>query len=276
MKTLILSDLHLGSGSSRAGNMLEDLRRVAGGFDRVILNGDTLDRYESPEYQIAAPWLRAVKDALQCGGGGPELLAGNHDPAISNEHYVYLSDSATLVFHGDCIADCTHPSREEDRTLMAAMGEKWSALGERPRRFKDLVHVYREVQRRHLKDHIRVCEPKSVPRYLFNVFFPPQKPFHIVRYWYRMPGLAARIAATFDQPVRNIVIGHSHFGGTWLKHGINVYNTGSFMPISRPYAAVEADGKLSFQRLDTWLRSHATTVHLPRPAEAAAAPRVNA
>ena len=45
MRTLILSDFHLGIPASRVHDLLEDIRALALQYDRVILNGDTLDRY---------------------------------------------------------------------------------------------------------------------------------------------------------------------------------------------------------------------------------------
>src|SRR5262245_51051407 len=139
MKTLILSDLHLGPECSSAGKYLDDLRGFARNFDRVILNGDTLDRCDPDVCQPRTDLLlKDVRAACASRNGPPEFFTGNHDPFISKTDYTYLEDSATLVFHGDCIADCTHPTKPEEQRLSAHLAQHWAGLGGRPARFTDL------------------------------------------------------------------------------------------------------------------------------------------
>ena len=263
MNVLILSDLHLGSPASRCESMLGDIRHLARRFKRVILNGDTLDRYEAPNaHARAADLIRNAREACCPGDGGVEILTGNHDPAISDRHWVYLPESQSLVFHGDCVADCTHPYKREDQALSASMQAAWDKVGGRPERFLDLVDVYRQVQAEHLKHHLTACEPRTFFDYLRLVLIPPHKPLYILRYWYRAPRLAAQLGRNFDQPVRNVVVGHSHRAGQWRFGDITVHNTGAFMPLAAPHAAVEVNGKLHLHRLTDLLRTH-QTVSMP-------------
>src|ERR1700759_4263513 len=102
MRTLILSDLHLASRSSRAKAHLSALERLCREFDRVILNGDTLDRYEcagacaeNDRFAAQVPHLFASRS------GPPEILCGNHDSGLSERNWIYLEASQTLIFHGD-------------------------------------------------------------------------------------------------------------------------------------------------------------------------------
>ncbi len=239
MKTLILSDLHLGTDTSCSKKYLDGLRGLARQFDRVILNGDTFDRFDPDQRcEGTRQLLRDVRDACTSRSGPPTMLTGNHDPFISDTHWVYLPQSATLVFHGDCIADCTHPTKPEEQTLAAAMAQQWIKLGGRPDRFLDLIDVHRRVQGQFLRENPPICEPRKVLRYLLAACFPPQRPLHVLRYWYRAPGAVGRLASTFDQPVRNAVFGHTHRPGRWQTGTVTVFNTGSFMPLSRPYAVI--------------------------------------
>jgi UDP-2,3-diacylglucosamine pyrophosphatase LpxH len=76
MKTLILSDLHLGSKHSQPEQILHTLQREA--FDRLILNGDTIHNLNLRKLK-AADWR--VIDKLRDLGRTRELilLRGNHD-----------------------------------------------------------------------------------------------------------------------------------------------------------------------------------------------------
>ena len=257
MKTLILSDLHLGTKASSAGNLLEGIRRLAREHDTVILNGDTLDRFETPGCESNSErHLCDIMDACSSRNGLPEILTGNHDPAISDRQWHYIAQSATLIFHGDCIADCTHPSKQFEQILAARLGEYWAELGGRPTRFVELVDKHRRVQADTARANPPVREPKSKFHYLLHAFFPPQKSIHVLSYWRNAPKLAAALGATFEKPVRNVVLGHTHRPGQWCINGCNVFNTGSFMPMSKPYAFVSDGHKVSHLPLLPLLRSH--------------------
>jgi len=261
MKTLILSDLHLGSDASSSRCALDDIRRLARQSDRVILNGDTLDRYEAIDCEPrAAGLIEEVTEACGSRNGPPEMIAGNHDPALSNEHWLYLEESRTLVFHGDCIADWTHPTRLADQILARRMAARWKELGGRPNTFTQLNSEYRSVQAAHALEHPPIRHQEGGLAYVLSILFPPKKPIDILKYWWKAPGLAAQIARTFERPVQNVVVGHSHHSGRWQIDGINVMNTGSFMPLSAPYAVLAEGPILTFQPLRTLLKTARTTL----------------
>jgi len=259
VKILVLSDFHLGIPASGMGALLGSIRHLARQYDRVILNGDTLDRYEAPHCTSnAEALLKDVLDACQSRCGPPELLMGNHDPAISELQWVYLEQSLTLIFHGDCIADCTHPTKREEQALAAVLRERWSQLGGRPKSFMELSDIFRRTQAQHLREHPMAREPRGKLAYLASVILPPQKPFHILQYWRRAPRLAARLAAAFPKPVRHVLVGHTHNPGRWELQGVTVLNTGSFMPLSTPHAASIEGEKVLLQPLLPLLRSTRT------------------
>jgi UDP-2,3-diacylglucosamine pyrophosphatase LpxH len=76
MRTVILSDLHLGSRNCHAGPLLEVLRREP--FDRLVLNGDTVNSLNLRKF-TREHW--AVLELLRRLGRERELvlLRGNHD-----------------------------------------------------------------------------------------------------------------------------------------------------------------------------------------------------
>src|SRR5579859_5330350 len=119
MKTLILSDLHLGSKHSHTRQILEILERES--FDRLILNGDTIHSLNLRKFKIGH-WR--VLDRLRSLVRSREviLLRGNHDheefnpedgfgsrgvlPALLGvpmveEYQLKVGDQSYLVLHGD-------------------------------------------------------------------------------------------------------------------------------------------------------------------------------
>jgi len=88
MRTLVISDLHLGLRTAadvlRVPQALEVLCARLDGVDRLVLLGDTLELRHGPARDalaVAEPAMRAIGTAL---GSGAEvvILAGNHDHAL--------------------------------------------------------------------------------------------------------------------------------------------------------------------------------------------------
>jgi predicted phosphodiesterase len=89
MRTLVISDLHLGvrSGADvlRRPTALDVLCSRLEGVDRLVLLGDVLELRHGPArgaLAVAEPAMRALGDALGAGGE-VVLLAGNHDHAVA-------------------------------------------------------------------------------------------------------------------------------------------------------------------------------------------------
>jgi predicted phosphodiesterase len=86
MRTLILSDLHLGGVSRsdllRRAELREPLLQAAAEVDRVVLLGDVLELRHGPPREalaVAQPFFEDLGKAV--GGGELILVAGNHDHA---------------------------------------------------------------------------------------------------------------------------------------------------------------------------------------------------
>jgi UDP-2,3-diacylglucosamine pyrophosphatase LpxH len=119
MRTLILSDLHLGSKRCRTDQLREVLEREP--FERLILNGDTLNTLNlsklRPEDWSLLEWLREVPRGREL-----VLLRGNHDHAtprngqafgpfdvlpsllgvpMAEEYRLDVGGEPYLVLHGD-------------------------------------------------------------------------------------------------------------------------------------------------------------------------------
>ncbi len=263
MKVLVLSDFHLGNPSSKGYGLMDGIARITRNYDRVILNGDTLDRYENEALlpKISRD-LEQVKAACASRSGPPEIITGNHDPILSDVHWLYVKEARALIFHGDCIMDVTHPSDRSEKLLGSYVSKHWEKIGGRPELFKDRAEIYRKLQGEHLRMYPRY-EARSKFVYLLRLFNTPRKPFDLVSYVWHAPRRAAEVAKGHDEPVDYVIVGHTHRPGTWQYHGKTVMNTGSFMPLSAPSAVVIAEGKPTRIPLTTLIRTNTTTVQMP-------------
>ncbi|MDQ6817792.1 MAG: metallophosphoesterase family protein, partial [Actinomycetota bacterium] len=85
MRTLVISDLHLGARTGRDLVRRKDARsvlaRTVGGYDRLVLLGDVLELRQGPVHEALAdaePALRELGSALGARGE-VVIVAGNHD-----------------------------------------------------------------------------------------------------------------------------------------------------------------------------------------------------
>jgi hypothetical protein len=89
MRTLVISDLHLGVRTGAdvltRPQALDVLCSRLDGIDRLVLLGDTLELRHGPArdaLRAAEPVMRAIGDALGAGGE-VAIVAGNHDHALA-------------------------------------------------------------------------------------------------------------------------------------------------------------------------------------------------
>ena len=83
-------------------------------------------------------------------------------------------------------------------------------------------------------------------QYALSLVYPPRRPFDIIHYWMVAPKLALKLAQGFGQVVQHAVIGHTHRPGRWPFRDVTVYNTGSFMPLSEPFAVCVEDERVEY------------------------------
>jgi UDP-2,3-diacylglucosamine pyrophosphatase LpxH len=236
MRRLILSDLHLEHGGTKAPALLDDLARLGSTFDQVVFNGDTYDYLRTPEdAERLKDDVRRMREKFSARKSAPVFLTGNHDPVISNEHWLYLEEPQLLITHGDLSAEMATPWSEEGPTVAPNYYKDVKENG--PHDFGQRVQRLREIQIEFWKTWER-DKPQSAGYYLLKQFFNPLKPFMILYYMSIAPGQVARWSKSFPKPVRTIAFGHSHRAGHWVRESCQVYNTGSYMPGSYPVAVI--------------------------------------
>ena len=85
MRTLVISDLHIGAGHGRAAledqTIVEPLAAAIAGYDRLVLLGDVIELRQGPIQDALAAASRVLPQLVSGLGRGGEviMLAGNHD-----------------------------------------------------------------------------------------------------------------------------------------------------------------------------------------------------
>jgi UDP-2,3-diacylglucosamine pyrophosphatase LpxH len=218
MTTIVISDIHLGARNNRTDLLGELLR---GDFDRLILNGDTVDsvdfrRFRGRDWRIVEQ-LRAVarerelvlirgnhdgRSAEDDGFGPLDALAELLDTSWHEEYVLQVGTERYLVMHGD----------QFDRTLNLT----W--VGDAADWF------YRQTQR----------GSKSVARFLKGR----------VKCWGGVVDCVQR-GATHSARKRGfsgIITGHTHFADDEWINGIHYLNTGCWVDWPCSYVRAE-DGE---------------------------------
>lgn len=132
-KTLILSDVHLGTGDCKAQELNFLLRHSR--FDKLILNGDIIDGWSLKRklhWQKSHTWfIRRILKIAEKKDTDVIYLRGNHDDFLAgylplffdrlqivDEHVHHTDHGDYLVLHGDCFDAVTTHSK-----LIAVLGD---------------------------------------------------------------------------------------------------------------------------------------------------------
>jgi UDP-2,3-diacylglucosamine pyrophosphatase LpxH len=243
MKTLIISDVHLGSRNSQAKWLS---RLLTTDFERLILNGDTvnslnLKKFKRPHWQVIAQLralacerelvlIRGNHDGSHHGGDafGPlDVLATLLGAELHEEYRLTVGSRQYLVLHGDYF----------DPTL------SWPLLTDAA------DWCYQATQK--LNKKAAKWLKRRVKRLGGVVEFVKRRAVHYAR----------------KAGCQGVIAGHTHFcDDEWIE-GIHYINSGCWVDRPCTYVAIEGNQV----QLCTWDES-ATEVATDRPRIAALAP----
>lgn len=236
MNTLIISDLHLGARNSRTDLLAEVLRSD---FDRLVLNGDTVDR---PDRRRFRPCDWKVLDLLRAVARGRELVAvrGNHDeppaPANGRGTTPFLAELLGTEVHEEYALEVggdtylvTHGDRFDGTMNLTWVGDvaDW---------------CYRGLQRvsQPLAHHV-----KGASKHVCGVVEAVRR---------------GALAYARRRGYAGVITGHTHFCHDEFIDGLHYLNTGCWVDHPCTYVRVQ-DG---VARLHGWKEGRGTPV--PRPA----------
>lgn len=245
----IVSDLHFAEHGSHL-NRLSALEPLFDGVDQLIVNGDTLETrfvdVDAHTRERKAEW----QEFAATKGDQLLVIAGNHDPDLTDLYHVELAGGAILITHGDIM----FPE-------MAPWG--WEA-----KYFKDeqerLMALEPEAARATLETRLEVCKRAILntrdlsPRYPRRSSHPWERRLRflwslrrvgeILKAWQRTPAAAAEIAAQYRPEAQVVIVGHTHRPGVWRVGKRWVINTGSLVPFLGAMAADVVGNRIEVRR----------------------------
>ena len=229
--TIILSDLHLGHRASQIRDP-EEIAPILKEAGAVVFNGDTVEMRTAVDRPVGRKMAAAVARLCHNIGCRATFINGNHDPSLSKIDHLDLMNGRMLVTHGDILFLGVAPWSREAPAYRKIHLRALAHLG--PDALvnleKRLLATKRAALRLQLMEQpVTADAPAPSLQVLLRQFWPPHRPFMILRAWQQTPTLAARLCELFRPEAKYVLIGHTHYPGCWQRGGITVINTGSFV-----------------------------------------------
>lgn len=239
----IISDLHLGHRVSRI-ERVESLRPLLAGAETVVFNGDTWQELARDLKPRSQRMLGELKELCREEGCLPVFLPGNHDPGWPGKGYLELAGGKVVVTHGDALLYDGSPWKREVLTGRGTVDELWR---KRPQAAHD-------ADERHLlAREIAVCLPsashsagRKIWQRALDAVVPPQRGLEMLKAWWTQAEAGDAFCGRYFPAAEFLLIGHFHWGGSWLAGGRRVINTGSFLNPGRAHWAELENGWLSY------------------------------
>ncbi len=226
----VISDLHISHPVSlvRRPSQVAALLPDSG---TVVFNGDSVEMRSAADRDKGARNRDILAAMCRERGVAAVFLTGNHDPYVSEYHYVELYGGKVLITHGDILFHGVSPWSHESR--MIAVEHTRLLEGLAPQEMGDFDTRMDRVKRASRileKFYTSKQSVFSVARNIALEFLPPWRPFSVLKYWRQAPVRAVEIADQFKPDARFVLIGHMHRAGIWELSGRVIVNTGCFFP----------------------------------------------
>jgi len=242
-RTLVLSDLHLGrpNGAGRA----DAFEALLADFDRVIVNGDVAELHHPDFAGDAELELARLRDICFSRGIKLDLVAGNHDPFVSDLRSLALADGAIYITHGDALHPAVAPwspcASVMRQAYAAALASTAQGTAEDAARFA-AAREASLAEWRAMGDGAHISTIGSMAR-------RPTLALAVLGYWARYPRLAAEWAERFAPQAGTVIVGHSHRGFVRSVDGRQVVNTGAYSFPGAPAGVVVEGTTVRVHRL---------------------------
>ncbi len=222
-KFIILSDLHLGREPWRA--TADMLRPLWAGVQHVIINGDVAELYDPRYVEAAERETLRLQELCEADGVTLTLLAGNHDPDVTDERFLFLGDGKILVMHGDSINPAIAPwcatapvmRAAFDKTLASFPVETREQLGNRLTATRHAALAKWDV----IKSDMHMVGFRRMLR-------KPWTFFQVMHYWMTFPSEAAKFMERYAPQATVLIAGHTHRQGVWKRGHRTIINTGGY------------------------------------------------
>lgn len=234
---LIMSDLHLGRQPWRA--TADKMRTAWEGHDHLIINGDVAELYDPRFVAEAERQTLRLQELCEADGISMTLIAGNHDPYVTEQRYLYLAGGKILLTHGDTIDPAIAP---------------WCDTAPLMRQtFHETIESFPVENRERLETRLIATHHAALAKWEFikndlhtvglrRMLRRPWSFYHVIRYWRRFPREAAKFMEFYAPGATMLITGHTHRQGVWTIGGRTIINTGAFAFPAKPHVvSVEGD-----------------------------------
>jgi UDP-2,3-diacylglucosamine pyrophosphatase LpxH len=249
MRTLVLSDLHLGSRHCNVELLEEVLRKES--FDRLVLNGDTINNVN---FRKLTPRHWAILDHLRDVGRERELILirGNHDhewdyQAVGSRHAPRAvvdgtrSEPATVkpLTTGHLLPSILDvPMLEEYR--LEVQGQPYIILhGDR---FDPTLNFQVVTEVAFAAYQLTTKVNQKLAKWLKKKSKKWGGILELVR--------ARSVVFAREEGLAGIITGHTHFAEDVHVDGVHYVNTGSWTEVPCAYVTIGAEGVAVHQVLD--------------------------
>jgi len=230
MRTLVLSDLHLGSRSCNVELLEEVLRKES--FDRLILNGDTINNVN---FRKLTPRHWAILDHLRHLGRSRELILirGNHDhewdyPTAHNGNGEQNGKALTTGHLLPSILDV--PMIEEYR--MDVLGQPYIILhGDR---FDPTLNYRLVTEVAFFAYQLTTKVNQKLAKWLKKKSKKWGGILEMVR--------SESVVFARKEGLPGVITGHTHFAEDVHINGVHYVNTGSWTEVPCAYVTIDNDG----------------------------------
>lgn len=229
-----VSDLHLGHERCEAPAPTQLAEKLLEGIDMLVLVGDTAET-RACEWQERG---KALRDELRqaCHNKGVQLveIAGNHDPDVE-PLLVRFWNGKVVAMHGHALYKEVAPWGREYLNFKKQSRELINSYPDSDTNLVSRLNLSRAMSL-HTPPILRGKEiSNKYLRGFFHCFWPPQRPFNIIRCWLTCGKLANRFAQQFFPEAHTLVLGHFHRSGHWQFAERQIFNTGAWFRHASPY-----------------------------------------
>lgn len=220
---LVLSDLHL--GRTGMAERAADLAALVEDASVLIVNGDVAELHVDAWADSAARELDRLRSICRASDTRLVLLAGNHDPELTDLRHLILAGGDLLITHGDAVHEALAPwsdaatiIRDRHREVLAA------APAERRDDLSTLFEACREAALAECEHQGDLGRPTSP----LGALAKPWKIAAITGFWWTHARRLDRFASTHAPTTRVVLAGHSHRAGVERAGRRTIVNTGCF------------------------------------------------
>jgi UDP-2,3-diacylglucosamine pyrophosphatase LpxH len=235
-RTIVLSDLHLGRRGSAAQS--HRFARLIATHRRVIVNGDVAELHHGEFRSAAEEELARFRELCARSETRLDLVAGNHDPFVSNIRSLTLCEGSVYLTHGDAF----HPAIAPWSPYAAAMESAFrKALAESAGDRESEVARLAAAREAAVAEWQALGDGAHIST-IASMAVRPHRALAAIRYWRRYPNMARDWASRFAPHADTLVVGHSHRPFVTELDGVRIVNTGAYGFPGRPLAVV-IDGR---------------------------------